>query len=120
MTEPTASVPDGELSPEDQEAGDSPALNKDESLAVADDSSYHLLEGRWTFWYTHRPTTLRNSSINYDSCLKKLGSSLRPSSILEKAFSVRLGSFGSIEEFWCYYDHMKFPSELPFYRFVRR
>ena len=73
MTEPTASIPDGELSSEDQEAGDSPALNKDESPAVADDSSYHLLEGRWTFWYTHRPTTLRNSSINYDSCLKKLG-----------------------------------------------
>ena len=37
------------------------------------DSPFHLLEGRWTFWYTHRPTTFRNSAVNYDSCLKKLG-----------------------------------------------
>ncbi len=37
------------------------------------DSPFHSLEGRWTFWYTHRPTTFRNTAINYDSCLKKLG-----------------------------------------------
>jgi translation initiation factor 4E len=30
------------------------------------------------------------------------------------------GTFGSIEEFWCYYDHMKFPSELPLYRYDER
>jgi ribosome-associated toxin RatA of RatAB toxin-antitoxin module len=46
------------------------------SLVIKDennDSPFHLLEGRWTFWYTHRPTTFRNTAINYDSCLKKLG-----------------------------------------------
>ena len=46
---------------------------KDESHESVNDSSYHLFEGRWTFWYTHRPTTFRNSSVNYDSCLKRLG-----------------------------------------------
>lgn len=46
---------------------------KDETVTGVDDSSCHLLEGRWTFWFTHRPTTFRNSSVNYDSCLKKLG-----------------------------------------------
>ena len=40
---------------------------------ITDNSPFHLLEGRWTFWYTHRPTTFRNSAVNYDSCLKKLG-----------------------------------------------
>lgn len=41
--------------------------------SIKDDSPFHLLEGRWTFWYTHRPTTFRNTAVNYDSCLKKLG-----------------------------------------------
>jgi translation initiation factor 4E len=76
------------------------------------DSPFHLLEGRWTFWYTHRPTTFRNSAVNYDSCLKKLGLF---ENFLFNDKDFILGSFGSIEEFWCYYDHMKFPSELPFY-----
>ncbi|CAF1254021.1 unnamed protein product [Adineta ricciae] len=70
---------------------------KDVNNISNSDSPFHLLEGRWTFWYTHRPTTFRNSAVNYDSCLKKLG------------------TFGSIEEFWCYYDHMKFPADLPLY-----
>ncbi|CAF0742110.1 unnamed protein product [Adineta ricciae] len=75
----------------EKEKIDNSSSTKDESNMSDSDSSFHLLEGRWTFWYTHRPTTFRNSSVNYDSCLKKL------------------------EEFWCYYDHMKFPSELPLY-----
>jgi hypothetical protein len=51
----------------------SPPTSKEENSSVSDDGSCHLLEGRWTFWYTHRPTTFRNSLANYDSCLKKLG-----------------------------------------------
>lgn len=47
----------------------SPSPTKEE----LNDSPFHLLEGRWTFWYTHRPTTLRNTAVNYDSYLKKLG-----------------------------------------------
>jgi len=88
---------DNETMNEEHEKIETSPANKEDSPTSVDENSCHLLEGRWTFWYTHRPTTFRNSSINYDSCLKKLG------------------SFGSIEEFWCYYDHMKFPSDLPFY-----
>ena len=96
----TNALSDGEITPETTEKIENLSSTKDENNLVVDDTLFHLLDGRWTFWYTHRPTTFRNSSINYDSCLKKLG------------------TFGSIEEFWCYYDHMKFPSELPFYRLI--
>ena len=58
--------------PDKEKIDDSPST-KDESNMSDSNSSFHLLEGRWTFWYTHRPTTFRNSSVNYDSCLKKLG-----------------------------------------------
>ena len=89
------------------------SLTKEESS----DSPFHLLEGRWTFWYTHRPTTFRNSSVNYDSCLKKLGSFFYRKNVfvLNDNENFLSGTFGSIEEFWCYYNHMKFPSDLPFY-----
>ncbi|CAF1262509.1 unnamed protein product [Rotaria sordida] len=94
----TNTINDGEIALENNDKIESSSPPpKDESSVIISDTPFHLLEGRWTFWYTHRPTTFRNSSINYDSCLKKLG------------------TFGSIEEFWCYYDHMKFPSELPLY-----
>lgn len=95
----SSSMSDGELSSETSEKIETPPSAKEEGNLMVGDTLFHLLDGRWTFWYTHRPTTLRNSSVNYDSCLKKLG------------------TFGSIEEFWCYYDHMKCPSDLPFYRF---
>ncbi|CAF2144529.1 unnamed protein product [Rotaria magnacalcarata] len=94
----TNTMDDGEVALENNDkTEESTSPPKDECKVALSDIPFHLLESRWTFWYTHRPTTLRNSSVNYDSCLKKLG------------------SFGSIEEFWCYYDHMKFPSELPLY-----
>ena len=110
----TNSASDGEITPElnEQTENISSSSTKEESNIVIGDTLFHLLDGRWTFWYTHRPTTFRNSSVNYDSCLKRLG-------LLFFRFDNRIssfvGTFGSIEEFWCYYDHMKFPSELPFY-----
>jgi hypothetical protein len=67
-------VSDGETTPEITEKSESSTSIKEENNVVIGDSLFHLLDGRWSFWYTHRPTTLRNSSINYDSCLKKLGS----------------------------------------------
>ncbi len=67
-------VSDGEITPEITEKSESSTSIKEENNVVIGDSLFHLLDGRWTFWYTHRPTTFRNSSINYDSCLKKLGS----------------------------------------------
>ncbi|CAF1450305.1 unnamed protein product [Adineta steineri] len=93
----TNSASDEEIVLETNDKIENSSLTKDENNIINSDSPFHLLEGRWTFWYTHRPTTFRNSAVNYDSCLKKLG------------------TFGSIEEFWCYYDHMKFPSDLPLY-----
>lgn len=75
-------------------------IEKDDSN---DNSLFHLLEGRWTFWYTHRPTTLRNAAVNYDSCLKKLGL-LKKINFIEKkniffffkVHLVQLKNFGAI------------------------
>jgi hypothetical protein len=69
MTTNTAS--DEEIALETNEKIEDGSSTKDETSS--DSSPFHLLEGRWTFWYTHRPTTFRNSAVNYDSCLKKLG-----------------------------------------------
>lgn len=70
----TNTISDGEITPELNEKPESASSSiKEESNIVVGDSLFHLLDGRWTFWYTHRPTTFRNSSANYDSCLKKLG-----------------------------------------------
>jgi hypothetical protein len=70
----TNTISDGEITPEINEKTESLSSTKEENNVVVGDSLFHLLDGRWTFWYTHRPTTFRNSSLNYDSCLKKLGS----------------------------------------------
>jgi hypothetical protein len=69
----TNAMSDGEITPEINDKNENLSSIKDESNIVVGDSLFHLLDGRWTFWYTHRPTTFRNSSVNYDSCLKKLG-----------------------------------------------
>ena len=69
----TNSESDEELTPEINDKTESSSLIKDENNIINSDSPFNLLEGRWTFWYTHRPTTFRNSAVNYDSCLKKLG-----------------------------------------------
>jgi hypothetical protein len=69
----TNSISDGEITPETNDKTENLSSTKDESNILVGDSLFHLLDGRWTFWYTHRPTTFRNSSVNYDSCLKKLG-----------------------------------------------
>jgi hypothetical protein len=69
----THALSDGETTPDTNDKIENSSLTKDESNIVVGDSLFHLLDGRWTFWYTHRPTTFRNSSVNYDSCLKKLG-----------------------------------------------
>jgi len=67
------SASDEEITPEINDKTESPSITKEENNTGNSDSLFHLLEGRWTFWYTHRPTTFRNSAVNYDSCLKKLG-----------------------------------------------
>jgi hypothetical protein len=69
----TNSGSDEEITPEINDKPENSSLTKDEHNVINSDSPFNLLEGRWTFWYTHRPTTFRNSAVNYDSCLKKLG-----------------------------------------------
>lgn len=69
----TDPINDEEITLDASDKMDSPSLTNTEINSTSSDGSYHLLEGRWTFWYTHRPTTFRNSAVNYDSCLKKLG-----------------------------------------------
>lgn len=68
------STHDEEITSETIDKTENLPLTNDETNSLSKDNSFHLLEGRWTFWYTHRPTTFRNSSVNYDSCLKKVGS----------------------------------------------
>jgi hypothetical protein len=70
----TNTMSDGETTPDIIEKTESSTSTKEENNLTVGDNLFHLLDGRWTFWYTHRPTTFRNSSVNYDSCLKKLGS----------------------------------------------
>jgi hypothetical protein len=69
----THTMSDEENALEDNDKIEDLSPTKEENPLNLSDSAFHLLEGRWTFWYTHRPTTFRNSSVNYDSCLKKLG-----------------------------------------------
>jgi hypothetical protein len=69
-TNPTS---DEEIVSETNDKTEDSSLTKDENNIANSDSPFNLLEGRWTYWYTHRPTTFRNSAVNYDSCLKKLG-----------------------------------------------
>ena len=70
----TNTTNDGEIAVENNDKTELTSTTiKEENDVPTSDTPFHLLEGRWTFWYTHRPTTFRNSSINYDSCLKKLG-----------------------------------------------
>lgn len=71
----TNAINDGDISPENNDKTEMTSSPKEESNSTTSDTPFHLLEGRWTFWYTHRPTSFRNSSMNYDSCLKKLGKS---------------------------------------------
>lgn len=112
-------IDDTENISETNDKNENNLCTKDDSNIINENSSLHLLEGHWTFWYTHRPTTLRNSSVNYDSCLKNLGAFIIKRRFVHIYFCFYpKGTFGSIEEFWCYYDHMKFPSDLPLYRLM--
>jgi len=58
----------------------------------------HPLESEWTFWYDRRPTAaakrIRGERDQYES-------NLRP-----------IGSFGTIEEFWRFYNHMVKPTRM--------
>lgn len=85
--------------------------NKDETTAQDDDDptdhaennyeeysgSRHPLENEWSFWYDKRPATsrrVRGEQDSYESNLREIG------------------NFGTVEDFWRYYNHMVKPSKI--------
>jgi len=60
-------------------------------------TSFHPLEYEWTFWYDKRPAQgkrLKGEQESYESNLRAIG------------------TIGSVEEFWRYYNHLVKPSRL--------
>lgn len=65
--------------------------------ANAPSGSFHPLEFEWTFWYDKRPAAgkrMKGEQESYES-------NLRP-----------IGTFGTVEDFWRYYNHLVKPSKL--------
>jgi len=57
----------------------------------------HPLENEWSFWYDKRPAAgkrLRGEQESYESNLREIG------------------NFGTVEDFWRYYNHMMKPSKI--------
>jgi len=59
--------------------------------------TYHPLENKWTFWYDRRP----QSNKRMPGEKEQYESNLRP-----------VGTVGSVEDFWRYYNHLMKPSRL--------
>ncbi|KAF9918493.1 Eukaryotic translation initiation factor 4E type 2 [Linnemannia zychae] len=55
--------------------------------------SLHPLHFNWVFWFMHRAPG--SKILNYESSMKKIA------------------TFGSVEDFWAVYSHLKRPHELP-------
>jgi len=59
--------------------------------------SVHPLENEWSFWYDKRPAQskrVRGEQESYESNLREIG------------------NFGTVEDFWRYYNHMVKPSKI--------
>jgi translation initiation factor 4E len=79
-------------SPQDQPQIDAVAPGGDINLSIL-----HPLEYEWTFWYDKRPNAgrrVRGEQEAYES-------NLRP-----------IGSFGTVEDFWRYYNYIVKPSRM--------
>lgn len=76
------------------------ATNGDDEDDDDDDESntaIHPLECEWTFWYDKRPAQgkrLKGEQESYESNLRAIG------------------TFGTVEDFWRYYNHLVKPSKL--------
>jgi len=76
--------------------------HKEESSSSSSSSHHssgplHPLEYEWTFWYDKRPVPgkrMKGEQESYES-------NLRP-----------IGTFGTVEDFWRYYNHLVKPSKL--------
>ncbi|KAG0201572.1 Eukaryotic translation initiation factor 4E type 2 [Mortierella sp. GBA30] len=60
---------------------------------LATGTSLHPLHFNWVFWFMHRAPG--SKILNYESSMKKIA------------------TFGSVEDFWAVYSHLKRPHELP-------
>ncbi|KAG0377188.1 Eukaryotic translation initiation factor 4E type 2 [Mortierella sp. AD032] len=56
-------------------------------------SDIHPLHFNWVFWFMHRPPG--SKITNYEGAMKKIA------------------TFGSVEDFWAVYSHLRRPHELP-------
>jgi translation initiation factor 4E len=77
--------------PAEDEAAAAPAP------APAHSGTLHPLEFEWTFWYDKRPAAgkrMKGEQESYEN-------NLRP-----------IGTFGTVEDFWRYYNHLVKPSRL--------
>ncbi|KAF9400710.1 Eukaryotic translation initiation factor 4E type 2 [Podila epigama] len=63
------------------------------SSSVALSGEIHPLHFNWVFWFMHRAPGSR--ILNYESSMKKIA------------------TFGSVEDFWAVYSHLRRPHELP-------
>jgi len=78
---------------------DEPEENQEleESLRPPRTTSIHPLEYDWTFWYDKRPAQgkrMKGEQESYESNLRAIG------------------TFGTVEDFWRYYNHLVKPSKL--------
>jgi len=71
--------------------------NKEAPQQHTGSSISHPLEFEWTFWYDKRPAVAKRMKGEQDS----YESNLRP-----------IGTFGTVEDFWRYYNHLVKPSRL--------
>ncbi|KAI8604851.1 translation initiation factor eIF 4e-like domain-containing protein [Dissophora ornata] len=60
---------------------------------TAASSEIHPLHFNWVFWFMHRAPG--SKILNYESSMKKIA------------------TFGSVEDFWAVYSHLRRPHELP-------
>jgi len=71
--------------------------DEEDDVVPVDPSSTHPLEYEWTFWYDKRPAAgkrMKGEQDSYESNLKAIG------------------TCGTVEEFWRYYNHLVKPSKL--------
>jgi len=79
----------------DSDAAENPrAVDRDDEPRS---SSHHPLEYDWTFWYDKRPAQgkrMKGEQESYENNLRAIG------------------TFGTVEDFWRYYNHLVKPSKL--------
>jgi len=71
--------------------------DQEESGNGSHSGTLHPLENEWSFWYDKRPAAgkrVRGEQESYESNLREIG------------------NFGTVEDFWRYYNHMVKPSKI--------